>query len=110
MRLVEWFKEKLTRKTEPKDIRQIELDKMFAWYEKHLPKKGKKPSLQRVLEFMQENPQKEWWWAWEVVNKRNKSNDFLSHRACARLTDLVELEICEKVDIGNYTAYRLLKK
>jgi hypothetical protein len=108
MRLVEWMKEKLNRLSPPKDRRQVELDKMFTWYASH-QQNGKKPSKMRVLEYLQEHPEKEWWWAWEVVNKRNKSGDFLSHRACARLTDLAEDGICEKVDIGKYTAYRLIK-
>lgn len=76
------------------------------WYYKN-HKRGKKPQTQKVYEYLQENPTKIWWWAWEVIGKKNKSGDFLSHRAPARLTDLVNDGKCVSERIGEYTVYRL---
>lgn len=70
-------------------------------------KRSKKTQKECVLQYLQEHPNKIWFFAWEVVNKKTKSGDFLSHRAPARLTDLVDDGICVSRVLGDYTVYRL---
>ncbi len=90
--------------------KQIEEDYnlCYRWYNEIDNKRNiDKTQKQAVLEFLQEHPSKIWWFAWEVVNKTNRSGDFLSHRAPARLTDLADEGILEKRDLGKYVVYRL---
>lgn len=78
------------------------------WYYKNYQKRDNKDTQkQRVLKYLQENRNIIWWWSWEVVNKTTKAGKFISHRGCARLTDLVNENLLESRAVGIYTVYKL---
>lgn len=88
---------------------EIEFKKKLVWYSKqprHLDREVTQKDI--LLQYLREHPEKIWWFAWEVVNKKTKDGKFLSHRAPARLTDLVIDKKCESREVGVYTVYRLL--
>ena len=66
-------------------------------------------SIEDVLQLMYENPEKVWWWSWEFNGKNNKKGGFLSHRACARASDLALHwpNLVEDRRIGRFKVYRM---
>jgi hypothetical protein len=85
-----------------------EYNKLYRWYNETENKKNTdKTQKQAVLEYLEENRSKIWWFAFDVVNKTNKSGDFLSHRAPARLTDLANEGTLISEPLGKYVVYRL---
>ena len=65
-------------------------------------------SCKDVAQFLFENKDKKiWWWSWEFIGKRTKDG-YLSHRACARASDLaLHTNLVEDRRIGRFKVYRL---
>lgn len=70
---------------------------------------SKNKGIQKVLQFMLDNPKKIWWWSYEFVGKVNSKGDFLSHRSPARASDLAihYPDFVEDRRIGKLSVYRL---
>lgn len=87
---------------------QIEqsLQNLRDWYAQN-HKASKVKMKERVHKLLLEHPEKIWWFAWQVNGSTTKDGYFISHRGCARLTDLVDDGICESAVVGKYTVYRL---
>ena len=69
-------------------------------------------SVEDVLQFMLDHPQKIWWWAWEFNSQTNSKGKYLSHRACARASDLAlhHGTLVEDRKIGRFKVYRLRRE
>jgi len=76
---------------------------------RHENRSKTKTSIQDVLQVMVDNPQKVWWWAWEFGGRVTSKGGYLSHRACARASDLAihYPELVEDRKIGRFKVYRL---
>lgn len=70
---------------------------------------SKATGIEDVLQFMLDHQQKIWWWAWEFMSKTNSKGVYLSHRACARVSDLAihHPDLVEDRRIGRFKVYRL---
>lgn len=77
--------------------------------DEHYGRRQKVTGREAVLKFLLEHPDKIWWWSWEFVGKVTKDNDYLSHRAPARASDLAihESELVEHRKVGRFSVYRL---
>jgi hypothetical protein len=86
---------------------ETEFQNLVKKYDFH---RNKKTGNEAVLQYLKENTTatRHWFFAWEVIGKKTKSGDWLSHRACARLTDLVDLGYLESRRIGKYKVYKLV--
>ena len=75
-------------------------------------KKKGKTDAQNVLQMMSERNHRIWWWSWELIGQTTHANDYLSHRAPARASDLVKhqplLIECRKV--GRFACYRVRRE
>ncbi len=62
-----------------------------------------------VVKLLKENPQKIWWWSWELIGKTTNDGSWLSHRAPARASDLAIHHplLVEDRKIGRFCVYRL---
>lgn len=74
-------------------------------------KKTKQLGIYVVLMYLLEktNPQKNWFFAWELVGKATRDGYWLSHRAPARASDLAiyHPDVVEDRKIGNQCVYRV---
>lgn len=63
-----------------------------------------------VLQFLIDNPKRIWWWSWELNGQTNSKGAFLSHRACARASDLALKHegLVEDRRIGRFKVYRAM--
>lgn len=59
-----------------------------------------------MTNILTENPKKVWWFAWEINGSMLTNGKRLSHRACARATDLVAKSEAESRRIGRFKVYR----
>jgi hypothetical protein len=89
------------------NIIEQEFQNLVKKYDFH---RNKKTGNEAVLQYLKENTtkNKHFFFAWEVIGKKTKTGDWLSHRACARLTDLVDLGYLESRRIGKFCVYALL--
>ena len=71
--------------------------------------KSKTTSEDMVLRLMLDNVEKIWWWSWEVNHQTNSKSEYISHRGCARLSDLAiySPQLVEDRQIGRFKVYRL---
>ena len=62
-----------------------------------------------VLQLMLDRSDKVWWWAYEFNGQKNSKGVLLSHRACARASDLALQRplLVEDRKIGRFKVYRL---
>lgn len=68
----------------------------------------KATSMSDVLQFMLDRKDKIWFWSYEFMGKTS-TGGFLSHRACARASDLAihHPALVEDRKIGRFKVYRL---
>jgi hypothetical protein len=86
------------------DIEQ-EFENMKARYYDR-PRNG--TSIEDVLQFMLDHPQTIWFWSWEFSGYVTSKGGYLSHRACARASDLAlhHPNLVEDRKIGRFKVYR----
>lgn len=88
------------------------IDKEFnqiaeAYYKRNRTKKIQ-TDCQALVQLMLDKPKKTWWWSYEFVGQVNSKNQFLSHRAPARASDLCkDTYLVEDRRIGKLKVYRL---
>lgn len=96
------------------DFTQLEIDREFSsMQDKYYNTKRKGTSCQDVLQYMVDvYPEKKWHWAWELIGKTNSKGGYLSHRACARASDLAikNPELVEHRRIGRFKVYRVRRE
>ena len=65
-----------------------------------------------VVQLLLDHPGKIWWWSWEVNGQVNSKGDYLSHRACARASDLATFNpgLVEDRRISRFKVYRLRRE
>ncbi len=67
--------------------------------------------IEDVLQFLvdRHHDGKIWYWAWEFAGRSNSKGAYLSHRACARASDLAlhYSDLVEDRKIGRFKVYRL---
>jgi hypothetical protein len=88
------------------------LDKVEQEFNKHTNKRaGNKDAtgMEMVLQLFLDHPEKIWWWSWEVNGQVNSKGEYLSHRACARASDLALKypELVEHRGISRFKIYRV---
>lgn len=88
---------------------EIEYNKMIDSYEHRKKNNDNERGVDSVLQYMLDNPNKIWWWAWEFIGKKNSKGNYLSHRSPARASDLAihYPEFVEHRKIGRFKVYRL---
>lgn len=61
-----------------------------------------------VMQFLMDHPERIWWWSWELNGNVNSKGAFLSHRACARASDLAlkHPDLVEDRRISRFKVYR----
>lgn len=92
------------------NINKVEVEKAFEAMElQHGMFSKTSTSTNEVLQYMLDHTGKIWWWAWEFGGKTNSKGGYLSHRACARASDLAIFhpELVEDRKIGRFKVYRL---
>jgi hypothetical protein len=96
------------------DFAQIEIDKELGQMkDKYYSTKRKGTSCADVLQYMVDvYGEKKWHWAWELIGKTNSKGGYLSHRACARASDLAIKypNLVEHKRIGRFKVYRVRKE
>jgi len=85
-----------------------EFQKLVKWSETH-KMQNKNTGMETVLQFLLDHPEKIWWWSYEFGDRINSKGGFLSHRACARASDLAIKypDLVEDRKIGKLAVYRL---
>lgn len=94
---------------------QKEIDTEFAILEKnhntHVKGRKKATGMETVLQYMLDwaTDKKIWYWAWELNNKHNSLGGYLSHKGCARASDLAihHPDLVEDRRIGRFKVYRI---
>lgn len=77
--------------------------------ENHKSLRSDATSVRDVLQYMVDRSDKIWWWAWEFLNQHNSKGRYLSHRACARASDLAihYPDFVEGRRIGRFKVFRV---
>jgi len=90
----------------PKDIAY---NNLLAWYETYHKAETGRTGVQKVVQYMLDNPSTIWFWSYDFVGKVNHKGEFLSHRSPARASDLAihYPELVEERKIGRLSVYRL---
>lgn len=86
---------------------EFEFDGMELWYRS---RSKNSTSIYDVLQLMLDEKEKViWWWVWQFMGRLNSKGGYLSHRACARASDLAihHPDLVEDRRIGRYKVYRL---
>lgn len=88
------------------------IEREFAKMEASRPARSprsKATGIRDVLQYMLDHIEKTWWWSWELNDKVNSKGGFLSHRACARASDLAlhHSDLVEDRRVGRFKVYRL---
>jgi len=88
---------------------ELSYEAMRVLYERHRKSPSRHTGVQKVLQYMYDNNDKIWFWSYELNGKVNSNGDFLSHRACARASDLAihYPELVESRAIGRIHVYRV---
>jgi len=75
-------------------------------------KKVSATSAEHILIYMLENPQKIWFWSWELANTQTKGGHIISHRGPARASDLAIYapDFVEDRKVGRFCVYRLKRE
>lgn len=93
-------------------VYRIQVESHYQEKIAYKPKRHARTGRESVLQFLLENKQQIWWWAWELIGKTTSKGDWLSHRAPARASDLAihEPELVEHRSIGRFKVYRLRRE
>jgi hypothetical protein len=85
-----------------------EFNELVEWNENN-KRNNNATGVECVLQYLLDNKQQTWFWAWELIGKTNSKGGYLSHRAPARASDLAihYPEFVEHRKIGKYKVYRL---
>lgn len=88
---------------------ELAFDKMV---EHHNKGKKNSTSIRDVLQFLVDKTEVIWFWSWEFAGNVTSTGGFLSHRACARASDLAihHRNLVEDRSIGKYKIYRLRRE
>ena len=88
---------------------ELAFDKMV---EHHNKGKKNSTSIRDVLQYLVDKTEVIWFWSWEFAGNVTSTGKFLSHRACARASDLALHfpNLVEGRRIGRFCVYRLRRE